>query len=391
MDNKMTRRTWGKAVLTAAASLAISNIPTYADEKPKAETKSDKKAKVFMTKEITPESLVKIYEALGREAKGRVAVKISTGEPGGHNFLQPDLIKDLVKKVNGTIVECNTAYGGKRSKTEDHLQAAKDHGFTAIAKVDIMDADGEFNLPVKDTTHIKYNIVGTHLKNLAHFKGHAMGGFGGVLKNQSIGVASANGKANIHTAGKVQSPDKLWQNLPQQDHFLESMAAAAQSVADHFGDNILYINVMNKLSVDCDCDAHPHDPKMKDIGIFASLDPVALDQACLDQVYAVTPTEDNDNRPLIQRIERQNGKHTVDHAEKIGLGTKSYELEVIVGSKPVDTPALSILKDPSAGILVQFEGTLQAASALNGEWVNIATESPTRIFPTEAMKFFRAV
>ncbi len=397
MNNKMTRRTWGKAVLTAAASLAISNIPTYADESPKTETKSAKKAKVFMTKEITPEALVKIYEALGREAKGRVAVKISTGEPGGHNFLQPDLIKDLVKKVNGTIVECNTAYGGKRSKTEDHLQAAKNHGFTAIAKVDIMDADGEFNLPVKDTTHIKYNIVGTHLKNydfminLAHFKGHAMGGFGGVLKNQSIGVASANGKAYIHTAGKVQSPDKLWQNLPKQDHFLESMAAAAQSVADHFGDNILYINVMNKLSVDCDCDAHPHDPKMKDIGIFASLDPVALDQACLDQVYAVTPTEDNDNRPLIQRIERQNGKHTVDHAEKIGLGTKSYELEIIVGSKPVDPPALSILKDPSAGILVQFEGTLQATSSLDGEWVNIATESPTRILPTETMKFFRAV
>ena len=328
----MTRRTWGKTVLTATASLALGGISGYAEGNSKTEKKSNKKAKVFMTKEITPQSLVKIYEALGRKAKGKVAVKISTGEPGGHNFLQPDLIKDLVKKVNGTIVECNTAYGGKRSKTEDHLQAAKDHGFTAIAKVDIMDADGEFNLPVKDKTHIKYNTVGSHLKNydfminLAHFKGHLMGGFGGVLKNQSIGVASANGKANIHTAGKVQTPDKLWQNLPEQDHFLESMAAAAQSVADYFGDNILYINVMNKLSIDCDCDAHPHDPEMKDIGIFASLDPVALDQACLDQVYAVTPTEGNDNRPLIQRIEKQHGKHTVDHAEKLGMGTKSYEL-----------------------------------------------------------------
>lgn len=288
--------------------------------------------KVYMTKEITPESLVKIYQALGVEAKGNVAVKISTGEPGGHNYLKPELIKDLVQKVNGTIVECNTAYGGKRSTTEQHLQTAKDHGFTAIAKVDIMDADGEFNIAVKDTTNIKYNIVGSHLKNyqfminLAHFKGHAMGGFGGVLKNQSIGVASANGKAYIHTAGKVKTPKELWQNLPAQDRFLESMAAAAQSVADYFGENIIYINVMNNMSVDCDCDSHPADPKLKDMGILASLDPVALDKACLDLVFSHKGSEGDDEKPLIERINRQHGTYIVDYAEQIGLGSCTYQL-----------------------------------------------------------------
>ena len=291
-----------------------------------------KQSVVYMTEEISPESLVKIYEALGRPAEGKVAVKISTGEPGGHNFLQPSLIKDLVQKVGGTIVECNTAYGGRRSNTEDHIRAAREHGFFDIADVDIMDSEGEFNIPVKDTTHIKYDIVGTHLKNydfminLAHFKGHAMAGFGGVIKNQSIGVASANGKAYIHTAGVTSKVDELWGHVDDQDGFLESMAAAAQGIADYFGDNIIYINVMNNLSVDCDCDSHPDDPEMHDIGIFASLDPVALDQACLDQVYNMTPTDGNDNRPLIERIDSRNGRHTVDYAEKIGLGTKNYRL-----------------------------------------------------------------
>lgn len=288
--------------------------------------------KVYMTREITPEALVKVYEALGRSADGRVAVKISTGEPGGHNFLQPVLIKDLVQKVKGTIVECNTAYGGKRSGTAEHLQAARDHGFFDIADVDIMDAEGEINIPVKDTTHIKYDIVGSHIKNydfminLAHFKGHAMGGFGGVLKNQSIGVASANGKAYIHTAGQTTKPGELWGKLPEQDHFLESMAAAAQAVHDYFGDRILYINVMNNLSIDCDCDSHPQDPKMKDIGILASTDPVALDQACLDLVFNVKPTEGDDNRPLIERIKKLHGTHTVEYAAQIGLGSMKYEL-----------------------------------------------------------------
>ena len=287
---------------------------------------------VYMTREITPEALVKIYEALGRPAEGRVAVKISTGEPGGHNFLQPALIKNLVQKVNGTIVECNTAYGGKRSTTAQHLQAARDHGFFDIANVDIMDAEGEIKIPVKDTTHIKYDLVGSHIKNydfminLAHFKGHAMGGFGGVLKNQSIGVASANGKANIHTAGITESPTELWNHIDNQDAFLESMAAAAQAVHNYFGDKILYINVMNNLSIDCDCDSHPQDPKMKDIGILASTDPVALDQACLDLVFSVKPTENDDNRPLIERIKKLHGTHTVEYAAQIGLGSMKYEL-----------------------------------------------------------------
>ncbi len=289
---------------------------------------------VYMTKDISPEGLVKVYEALGREAKGRVAVKISTGEPGGHNFLQPTLIADLVKKVDGTIVECNTAYGGRRSTTEEHLKAAREHGFFDIADVDIMDSEGEIHIPVKDSTHIKYDIVGSHLANydfminLAHFKGHAMGGFGGVLKNQSIGVASANGKAYIHTAGIVQTPEELWGHIDNQDGFLESMAAAAQAVHDYFGDGerILYINVMNNLSVDCDCDAHPADPKMKDIGILSSLDPVALDQACLDLVFSVKPSDGDDNGPLIERIRSRHGTHTVDYAEQIGLGSRKYNL-----------------------------------------------------------------
>lgn len=292
-------------------------------------------AKVYMIKDISPEALVKIYQAVGRSATGRVAVKISTGEPGGHNFLQPALIKNLVQMVNGTIVECNTAYEGRRNTTEEHLKAAREHGFFDIADVDIMDAEGEFKIPVKDTKHIQYDIVGTHLKNydfminLAHFKGHAMGGFGGVLKNQSIGVASSSGKTYIHTAGKTERPSELWNNLPEQDAFLESMAAAAQGVADYFGDNIIYINVMNNMSIDCDCDANPHAPELKDIGILASTDPVALDQACLDLVFAINPTSDNNNKPLVDRINKLHGTHIVDYAETIGLGSRKYELILI--------------------------------------------------------------
>lgn len=323
-----------KSSFAALASLAaVKSFPAFAaGEVAPAGMKVAAKSKVFMTTDISPEGLVKVYEALGRKATGKVAVKISTGEPGGHNFLQPALIKDLVKKVNGTIVECNTAYAGKRSTTEAHLQTVKDHGFTAIAPVDIMDAEGDIKLPVKDQKHLKYNLVGKNLEkydfmiNLAHFKGHAMGGFGGVLKNQSIGVASAAGKAYIHTAGKTEKPDELWNNLPEQDAFLESMAASAQAVADHFGDKILYINVMNNMSIDCDCDANPHAPELKDIGILASLDPVALDEACLDLVFAVKPEPGNNNRPLVERIEKLHGRHTVDYAEQIGLGTKAYEI-----------------------------------------------------------------
>ena len=283
--------------------------------------------KVYMFKEISSENLVKIYEALGREATGKVAVKLSTGEPGGHNFLQPVLIKDLVQKVKGTIVECNTAYGGGRADTENHLKAAKDHGFTAIAPVDIMDAEGEVALPVKGGKHLKEDFVGSHYLNydftivLSHFKGHAMGGFGGAIKNISIGIASSAGKAWIHSAGKTKG--NPWGNLPPQDDFLESMAEAAKAIIDHCGDKILYISVANNLSVDCDCDSSPEDPKMGDIGILASLDPVALDKACTDLVRA---SEDHGKIHLIERIDSRNGMHTLEYGEKIGLGSQKYEL-----------------------------------------------------------------
>lgn len=289
-------------------------------------------SKVYFTKEISPEALVRIYEALGVEAKGRVAVKISTGEAGGHNYLKPTLIRNLVDRVNGTIVECNTAYPGKRNTTEAHWQTIHEHGFDSLFAVDIMDEQGDIRIPVRDKKHLKYNIVGSHLANydfminLAHFKGHAMGGFGGVLKNQSIGVSSSAGKAYIHTAGAVQSPAELWGHLPAQDFFLESMAAAAQSVADYFGGHIIYINVMNNMSVDCDCDSHPAAPQLKDMGILASLDPVALDQACLDKVFTHKSAPGDNEKPLIERINRQHGTYITDYAEKIGFGSKTYTI-----------------------------------------------------------------
>ena len=278
-----------------------------------------------MFTEISSDNLVKIYEALGRKATGKVAVKISTGEPGGHNFLDPNLIKDLVQKVNGTIVECNTAYGGDRTNAADHMRAAEEHGFTAIAPVDIMDAEGEVELPLKGGRHLTRDIVGSHFLNydftiiLSHFKGHAMGGFGGAIKNMSIGIASSNGKRYIHSAGTSTTS---WGN-PSQDDFLESMAEAAKAVADHCGDNILYISVANNLSVDCDCDSSPEDPQMGDIGILASLDPVALDKACTDLVRS---SEDHGKIHLIERIDSRNGMHTLDHAEALGLGSQKYEL-----------------------------------------------------------------
>lgn len=281
--------------------------------------------KVYMFKAITPENLIKIYEVLGREAKGKVAVKLSTGEPGGHNFLQPSLIKNLVQKVNGTIVECNTAYGGGRSDTESHLKAAKDHGFTAIAPVDIMDAEGETELPVRGGKHLTRDIVGKNFLNydfviiLSHFKGHAMGGFGGAIKNMSIGIASSNGKRLIHSAGESTTS---W-GSPEQDDFLESMAEAAKAVADHCDRNILYISVANNLSVDCDCDSSPADPQMGDIGILASLDPVALDRACTDLVRS---SSDHGKIHLIERIDSRHGMHTLDHAEALGMGSQKYEL-----------------------------------------------------------------
>lgn len=309
-----------KSILIVALSL-IASMTGFAQ------------SKVYMTREISPEALVKIFQALGRPADGhRVAVKISTGEAGNPNSLKPTLISALVDTVRGTIVECNTAYEGKRNTFADHWQTVHEHGYDSIAPVDLMDEDGQMKIPVRDRRHIKYDIVGSHLPrydymvNLAHFKGHAMGGFGGVLKNASIGVASADGKAYIHSAGKIDTVEGLWSNIAQQDLFLESMAAAAQAVDDYFGDNIVYINVMNNMSVDCDCDAHPSDVLLHDYGILASTDPVALDKACVDIIFNIQPSEGNDNAPLIERINSRHGLHTIEHAEAIGLGTTNYEI-----------------------------------------------------------------
>lgn len=300
-------------------------------EKPQETEAEAAKPKVYFTKNISSDALMRIYNALGRKAEGKkVAVKISTGEPGGHNFLDPDLIDPLVKEVKGTIVECNTAYGGKRSKTEDHVKAAEAHGFTRIADVDIMDADGDVALPVgTGWKHIENDYVGKHFLDydftvvLSHFKGHAMGGFGGAIKNISIGIASSEGKAWIHTAGKTRDVKAMWGQLPEQDDFLESMAEAAKAVIGHCGENIIYISVANNLSVDCDCDAHPHAPQMKDIGILASLDPVALDKACVDLVYS---SDDEGKVHLIERMESRHGIHTLEHAEELGIGSQEYEL-----------------------------------------------------------------
>lgn len=291
-------------------------------------------SKVYFTKDISPEGLVKVYKALGRKAKGRVAVKISTGEPGGKHFLQPSLIKDLVQKVDGTIVECNTAYNGPRFNTESHKKAARDHGFYDIANVDIMDETGDLKIPVQDTTRMKYNIVGANMANydfminLAHFKGHQMGGFGGVLKNASIGVASRSGKTYIHSAGRIEDVKKIWRYTNDQDGFIECMAAAAQAVHNYFdnGKKILYINVMNNLSIDCDCNGNPAAPQMKDVGILASLDPVALDKACLDIVFGHESKEGDTSEPLIKRINSLHGTWIVEYAEKIGLGSQTYKL-----------------------------------------------------------------
>ena len=288
------------------------------------------KSKVYFIKEITPENLVKIYDALGVKLKGKVAVKLSTGEAGGHYFLNPNLIKDLVHKVNGTIVECNTAYAGKRNTTKDHWETIKSHGFMDIAKVDIMDEYGDMPIPVENGFHLKEDYVGEHLKNydsmlvLSHFKGHAMGGFGGALKNISIGIGSSKGKTWIHTAGKVKNPSELFANLPEQDYSLESMADACKGVINFMGkENMVYINVANNLSVDCDCDSNPHAPEMADLGIFASTDPVALDQACYD---AVVNAKDEGKSALIERMNSRHGIHTVEAANELGLGNREYEI-----------------------------------------------------------------
>lgn len=277
---------------------------------------------VYMTTDLSAEGLLAVYGALEASPSGNIAVKLSTGEPGS-NYLRTDLIGDLVQSFeNPTIVECNTAYGGSRANTAMHYQVAEDHGYTAIANVDIMDENGSMTLPVTGGSNLTENYVGANFANydyyivLSHFKGHAMAGYGGAIKNISIGIASAEGKSHIHSGGTGGS---MWGG--DQDAFLESMAEAGKSVVDYLDGNILYINVMNRLSVDCDCDGSPAEPDMHDIGILASYDPVALDQACIDLVYSA-----EDGASLVQRIESRNGLHTLEHAEAIGLGSRTYEL-----------------------------------------------------------------
>lgn len=288
------------------------------------------KSKVYYTKNITSESLIKIYEKLNIELTGKVGIKVSTGEDGAKGYLKKDLIGPLVKKINGAIIECNTAYDGKRNTYQDHIKVAKKHGFTDIAEVDIMDAEEEMKIPVNKGKHLKYDIIGKNFENydsilnLAHGKGHAMGGFGANLKNQSIGIASRNGKAYIHTAGKTANAEELWNNLPPQIDFIESMAEAATAVADYIKENnkqIAYITVMNELSVDCDCDAKQGDPVMKDLGIVASLDPVANDQAFIDMIWAAP-----DSNEMKERIDTRLGREILPYAESLGLGTREYEL-----------------------------------------------------------------
>lgn len=291
-----------------------------------------KPSTVYFCPRITADNLVKVYQALGREAKGRVAIKLSTGEAGNPNHLSTDVIKRLVHLVEGTIVECNTAYEGRRCNVADHLQTAAEHGFTAIAEVDIMDAQGDIALPVRQGKHLKENYVGRNWLDydftivLSHFKGHPMGGFGGALKNVAIGMASSRGKAWIHTAGTCADVPVDWANVPPQNDFLESMAEACESVFDKAGDNILFISVANNLSVDCDCVAEPEPIRMGDIGILASLDPVALDRACVDMVYN---SPDPGKTHLIERMESRNATHILDYAEQLGLGTQRYELHTI--------------------------------------------------------------
>lgn len=323
-----------KLILAMALSMAVASVCQAQTTSELRNSDNTEKSTVYFTKDITPEGLLKVYHALGVKPEGSVAVKISTGESMKSHQLSPKLIAPLVKEVNGTLVECNTAYPGTRNTTEKHLQTIKEHGYDKIAKVDIMDSEGSIKIPVQDTTWIKYDLVGKHLENydfminLAHFKGHAMGGFGGVLKNQSIGVASSDGKAYIHTAGAhdTASGGNAFNNPHGQDAFIESMAAAAQGVHNYFNGKILYIDVMNNLSVDCDCDGNAHAPLMKDIGILASTDPVALDQACVDIVFNHKSTEGDDSAPLVERIETRHGTHILRYAEKIGLGSTKYEL-----------------------------------------------------------------
>lgn len=287
------------------------------------------KSTVYFIKDITPENVVKIYEKLGKELTGKVAVKVHSGEKGNQNYLHPEFMRPIVEHVHGTIVECNTAYEGARNTTEKHQQLIKDHGWTDYFPVDIMDAEADTTLEIPNGKIIKQNFVGQNLNNydsmlvLSHFKGHPMGGYGGALKQLSIGVASSAGKAWIHSAGKTKDQNELWSNVAEQDQFLEAMADAAFSVVAHFNGNMAFINIMCNMSVDCDCCAVAEDPCMKDIGILASLDPIAIDRACID---LVKNSDDPGRGHLLERITSRHGEHTIEAAATLGFGSTDYEL-----------------------------------------------------------------
>lgn len=288
-------------------------------------------AKVYFSREITPQKVSELYDKLGIELKGNVAVKLHSGEKGNQNFLRPEFWQNIIDKVGATAVECNTAYGGARNSTEKHRKLIEEHGWTKYFKFDLLDAEGpDMVLPIESGRVIKENFVGKNLKNydsmlvLSHFKGHPMGGYGGALKQLSIGCASSAGKSWIHSAGVTDDQTKVWSNIPKQELFLEAMADAASSVVKYFGGNIAYINVMKNMSVDCDCCEVAEDPCIKDIGILASLDPIAIDKACVDLVYAAT--DDPGQAHFLERIESRNGVHTIEAAEVLGFGTTDYEL-----------------------------------------------------------------
>ena len=291
------------------------------------------KAKVYFTKDISAKGLKKIYEAIGVKLTGNIGIKVSTGERGAKGYLKAEIIKPLVDELNGTIIECNTAYPGARNDVKEHMKVAQEHGFVDMGNgVEIMDGIGEFKIPVHKGKHLKYDLIGEGFKhydsilNLAHGKGHAMGGFGANLKNQSIGIASRNGKAYIHSCGQTEDPDKCWTCKYEQRDFIESMAEAATAVADYLKENnkpIVYITVANAISVDCDCDAHQGDPVIGDIGIFGSLDPVANDQAFIDAIWA---THEEGTPAIQERIDTRKGRHITEYAESLGLGSTDYEL-----------------------------------------------------------------
>ncbi len=288
------------------------------------------KAKVYFIKEITPENIIKAYESLGKKLTGKIAVKMHSGEQGNKNYLKPEFVKDVINYLDGTVVECNTAYEGARNSTEKHKKLIKEHEWDKYFPFDLMDAEGpDLVLDIPNGKVLKKNYVGKNMANydsmlvLSHFKGHAMGGYGGALKQLSIGCASSRGKTFIHTAGRTDDQTKLWDNLPKQDEFLEAMADSASSVVDYFKGNIVYINIMKNISIDCDCDGNASAPCMKDVGILASIDPIAIDQACLDIVYN---SQDLGKQKLIERIESLHGVHTIEASSELGFGTREYEL-----------------------------------------------------------------